>query len=105
MTEDKRISDIISRVEELTVESRTLTQELRQLNLARVNGRETPSTVPARAPYEHEFEIGDRVKITNKYRKQNGTIGTVTNVTSTQVTIIDSLGQVFKRKYTNIQKV
>jgi hypothetical protein len=114
--EDDRISDIINRLEDLSVESRTLTQELRQLNLVRSARGETPPTAPRvargtptlvepQAPFEHQFEIGDQVKITNRYRKQFGIVGKVTHVTTTQVTITDASGQTYRRHHSNVKTI
>ena len=113
MTEEDRISQIINRLEELTLESQILTRELHQLNLTKTTTVETTPLVPTHnetTPLsttinETKFKVGDRVKITNKYRNQYGVIGVVTRVTAKQVILTDSSGQEYKRKLTNLKRV
>jgi hypothetical protein len=96
-SKDQRISDIINQLDKLTLEARTLTQELKAL-------QEQANTVPT-TEHEHGFALGDSVVITNGYQGLRGTKGVVTKTTATQVTLQDKTGKTHRRKYTNIRKI
>jgi hypothetical protein len=116
MTEkDLRITEIVNRLDSLTLEANTLTRELKTL---REEEEDTTGTTRAHAATNnnedetnkkkganlHGFKKGDRVRITNIYRGQRGTEGTVTYVTKSQVTLRDDTGRLHTRKFTNIRK-
>ena len=112
---DLRITEIVNRLDSLTLEANTLTRELKTLREAE---EDTTGTTRAHAATNnnedetnkkkganlHGFKKGDRVRITNIYRGQRGTEGTVTYVTKSQVTLRDDTGRLHTRKFTNIRK-
>lgn len=100
-----RISNIINRLSELSIESSVLTQELRTLNqdsgISRTRTR-GGGTTPT---FAHGLEVGDRVVIQNNYRQQKGTIGVVTKIGRSQVVLTDSNGNEYKRKHSNLRTI
>jgi hypothetical protein len=55
---------------------------------------------------ESEFNIGDRVEITNNYRGLRGTQGQITHVTTHQVSIqVDGQRRVINKKKNNVRKI
>lgn len=108
--EDQRISEIIDRLDLLTIEASTLTGELRELRnrRERSNQRAAQREVPRQTraeTFDHGFVSGDEVVITNLCQGFRGTRGTVTNVTQTYVTLRDATGRLYTRKYTNVRKI
>ena len=112
---DDRISEIVNRLDSLTLEANTLTHELRELRrqdrAGATHGREgnegderqqQRNNEPVHA---HGFSRGERVVITNLYTGRRGTEGTVTHTTRTQVTLRDGTGRTHVRKYTNVRKL
>ena len=93
---DQRISTIINRLDSLALESRNLTQELRTLVEPTEEEDEDEGT------YDHSYRIGDRVVIKNTYLQQKGTVGTVTNLTKSQVILVDNTGKIHTRKHTHV---
>jgi hypothetical protein len=106
--DDARITSIIHRLDSLTLEANTLTRELKTLrsNQQRAYAPTATARATARNPptRTHEFEIGDRVIITNTYQGSRGTKGTVTYITDKQITLIDEKGKRHTRKYTNLRR-
>lgn len=100
----KRIQEIIERLDSLTLEANTLTKELRTLTSAQED-EDKPEAKQKVYPagFLHDFRRGDRVKITNTYKGNKGKKGTVTSVTKTQVTLIDSDGETHTRRFSNVQ--
>lgn len=102
-----RITEIINRLEALTIETTTLTTELRQLHL------QTGATVsepigqfPLRVEtFAHGITVGDKVVITNNYKFQRGVIGTAVRVGETTIVLVDSAGREYQRKYTNVRNL
>jgi hypothetical protein len=129
MTDKERlITDIINRLEILTLQTNILSRELRELReqdrrparTRRVfDGPAAPSTQhgttrhayqtkpvqSARTPtYEHDFQPGDRVIVTNGTKR--GLEGRVFQVVAgQQVTFRDQTGYTFVRKHTNLRKL
>ena len=109
MTEkEQRILEIIDRIESLTSEANSLTQEVRDLR----KEEPTRAAVPRAAVVtkkdknntnDHDFEVGDKVTIKNTYLGSKGTKGTVMHITKTQITLTDKSGKIHKRKYTNVK--
>jgi preprotein translocase subunit YajC len=55
---------------------------------------------------DDDYQIGDRVQITNNYRGLRGTQGIVTNVTAQQVSIqIEGNRRPINKKKTNVRRV
>jgi hypothetical protein len=124
MTEkDHRITDIVNRLDSLTLEANALTRELKELrdtNITSttaahpripVNTDQGSETEPRHRGGRSDvnklnyFEIGDKVYITNNYRRRQGTQGTVVHVTTNQVTLRDENGKSHTRKYTNVKRL
>lgn len=89
MSNNRRVQEIIERLNALTLEANALSMELRALN------QQTEATNP--------YQVGDRVTITNNYRWKKGTKGVVVCTTATQVTLKDANGNLHKRKHTNVE--
>jgi hypothetical protein len=98
--ESERISEIINRLDAITLETSTLTQELKAIH--RHNSR--TAHTQAGAASVHNYREGDEVVITNKYRDEKGTRGIIIYTTKTQITIIDGEGRQHTRKHTNVSK-
>jgi hypothetical protein len=108
-----RLTEIIQRLELISLETKSLTRELRELqqrderDARRANGRATQDTTrSARAPDRsvlHSFETGQPVEITNAYGYLQGTRGIVTHATRTKINIVDSTGRTHTRKYNNVR--
>lgn len=107
MSDEDRITEIINKLEDLSIETTRLTQELRTLT-------QRPARRPAQRPFvpppqlptnEHDYKAGDKVEITNNYQWKKGTKGIVTRVSYTQVTLRDDKGAFHTRKHTNIVRV
>lgn len=114
--DERRITEIIDRLDALTIEASDLTGELRDLRRrTRAAQREVPArtrTAQREVPrersvttFEHGFEVDDQVVITNLYQGFRGTRGTVTGITSQFVTLRDANGRSYTRKCTNLRKV
>jgi hypothetical protein len=117
---EHRIKDIVNRLDSLTLEANTLTSELKELLT-----EDTTQNIKDAPTYKSEnrnetrkqrqrgnqvtklnnFEIGNRVYITNKYRGKQGIEGKITYVTTNQVTLTDEAGKKYVRKYTNVRKI
>ena len=97
MDPEKRITNIIARLEELTIETQELIQELRQLHTPTTNAHSS------RPNFDHIFVLGDKVVITNNYLGKKGTRGIVTTVTAKRVTLTDSTGRKHTRKPSNLR--
>jgi hypothetical protein len=93
---EKRITDILNKLNSLTLESSILANELRALRDEHTGTTSTATT--------NDFKEGDKVTITNFYKGKKGTKGVVTRVTKKQVTIKDEAGKTHIRKLTNIKK-
>jgi hypothetical protein len=107
MTErDKRITDIINRLDSLTLEANTLTRELRTLiSRDESRARAYVNKEEDKEINDHDFKEGQTVIIRNGYQGLRGTIGTVTHTTKAQVTLVDKSGKSHRRKYTNVNRV
>jgi hypothetical protein len=106
--DEQRITDIVNRIGTLTLEANTLTNELRNLrerNYGTARTVQTETTVPNVPTFEHGFEIGDRVAITNRYQGKQGTEGIVTSITRTRITLQDVTGRKHIRKHTNVRNI
>jgi hypothetical protein len=113
---DQRITEIVNRLDSLTLEANALTRELRELTrheddnraYARSSTKDERDTTRTRKQSkninDHDFEEGDKVIIKNGYKGGRGTKGTVTHTTKTQVTLKDKTGKLYVRKYTNVDK-
>jgi hypothetical protein len=102
---DKRTNDIINRLEALSIESNELLNELRE---AQRRERQAAGSTPARTPprtQPHSFNIGDRAIIANNYLRQRNIQGQVIYATAQRVTIIDTQGNRYTRKPTNLRKL
>jgi preprotein translocase subunit YajC len=97
MSNRARLSDIIGRLDALTLEANALTRELRVLTSPGEPGDRKKD------PSVNNFKKGDQVIITNNYRGQGGTTGIITHVTAKQVTLEDGRGMKFTRKFTNVK--
>jgi hypothetical protein len=99
--DDRRINNIVSRLNSLTLEANTLTRELKTLTSRQAStAAQTPTRAPAR------LKKGDKVAITNNYKGQIGTTGTVIHLTAKQVTIKnETTGKQYIRKFTNVKLV
>ena len=105
---ERRVQEIADRLEALSLESASLTRELRRLTRSTqwtADGGERNREETRSANNNRPLQVGDRVVITNRYRGRRGTEGTVVRVTSTQVTLRDSSGDEHTRKQTNVQRV
>jgi ATP-dependent exoDNAse (exonuclease V) alpha subunit len=98
MSNRSRISDIIDRLNALTLEANALICELRVLTSPGEPGDRKKD------PSVNNFKKGDQVIITNNYRGQRGTTGVITHVTEKQVTLEDGRGKKFTRKFTNVKE-
>ena len=107
------ITDIVDRLEALTLQTNALVAELRAARLQELRENNARSqqwgpevTPPRRTPtFHHGYEEGDRAIITNRYLGQRNTEGTVTHVTEQRVTIVDSTGNTYTRKPSNLRKL
>jgi hypothetical protein len=98
---DRRISDIVDKLESLSLETTALTRELRELKAP--NDTNNNTVTNPNPSYPHNFVIGNRVIIRNGYLVgKRGTIGAVTDTTKTRITLRDDTGNWQTRKYTNI---
>jgi hypothetical protein len=117
MTEkEHHIKDIVNRLDSLTLEANTLTRELLTKDKTQSStNAPTSKSADINEPKQRQrgdgvtklnnFEIGDRVHITNKYRGKQGIKGKVTYVSMNQVTLKDDAGKKYVRKYTNVKKI
>jgi hypothetical protein len=97
---DQRTSDIITRLEALSIETNELVTELRR----REQLPPVPQTTPVRTR-PHSFIVGDRASITNNYLRQRNIQGHMIYATAQRVTIIDAQGNRYTRKPTNLRKL
>ena len=91
----KTINELITRASELRIEQEEITNELARR--ARASTHTKVPTVGA------DYEIGDRVIITNNYRGHRGLVGTIIRTSDKSVELSTSAGFLTKRKK-NIRK-
>jgi hypothetical protein len=103
---EQRITDIINRLDSLTLEVNALTQELKTLiGRDESRARAYVTTKEDKETNDHNFKEGKTVIIRNGYQGLKGTVGTVTHTTKTQVTLLDRSGKSHRRKYTNVNRI
>ncbi len=78
--EHQRITNIINKLELLSLRTSTLTRKLRQL---RQRDGQANQAKPTSTEYDHNLKEGDRVIIKNAYLRKKGTEGTVLYTTKT----------------------
>lgn len=94
------------RIREISQNIETLSAQLNQLIIEDNREDQIVEANPPPTPVDNEFNIGDRVQITNNYRRQRGLQGTVTHVTQQQVSLrIDGERRVINKKKTNVRKI
>jgi chromosome segregation ATPase len=109
-----RLSEIIQRLEHISLETTELTKELKELqqrderdarraNTLSAQHRAIRTTQAPKRSELHNFKQGQAVEITNDYGDLKGTRGVITNATRTRVTIIDNAGRSHTRKFNNIK--
>lgn len=97
----RQIDTLTRRLEELARETHDITNQLRALALA--NNDDDGNNV---APIPTPLAVGDRVEITNRYLNQQGTRGTVTNITPNWVFLrSDTNGAELRRKIHNVRRI
>ena len=101
---DKEISDIIDELDSLSIQANALVRRLRRARLAE-QGVRSGAQAPRTETYPHGYEVGDRVVITNRYLGQKNTQGQVTHITAQRVTLVDSSGNRYTRKPSNLRKL
>ena len=108
MNTDLRTTEIIERLEVLTLEANTLVKELRQIKRQEQEQEQEQDsnnqTAPPTNPKRNQYKIGDQVTIVNNYRGKKGTNGTVSHTTRTTVTLIDRTGKTYTRRHTNVTR-
>jgi ATP-dependent exoDNAse (exonuclease V) alpha subunit len=105
---EKRISEIVDKLQSLTLEANVLANELSELrtqgDVKPLHSEKRDDDTKKKQIHDHGFKKGDKVVITNGYRGKKGTTGTVTHTTKTQVTLRDESRKTYIRKYTNVSK-
>ena len=99
--EPQHIDKIINELESLSLQTNTLTHELKRLR--QQDRQESPPT--SNPKYDHDFNEGDCIVIKNAYLGKEGIEGKVSYVTRTQVTLQDDSGRFHTRKFTNVRRV
>jgi hypothetical protein len=97
---ESHISEIVDRLDSLTLEANMLTRELPTLRTPDVN----PTHIHANPTHIHNFKKEDKVIIKKGYLGKRGTEGIVTYNTKTRVTLRDGSGKTHTRKFTNVSK-
>jgi RNase P/RNase MRP subunit p29 len=101
-TRKQRIREISRDIDILSAQLNQLIIEDNQEDLAIEADPQTNN----RPIVDNELAIGDRVEITNNYRRQRGLRGTVTHLTAQQVSLhIDGERRVINKKKTNVRKI
>ena len=101
-TRKQRIREISQDIDTLSAQLNQLIIEDNQEDQAIAADQQTDNS----PPLNNDLNIGDRVEITNNYRKQRGLKGTVTHLTAQQVSLrIDGERRVVNKKKTNVRKI
>jgi transcription antitermination factor NusG len=95
------------RIQRLSQQVADLSLQLNQLIIQENQEQEdTDQDRKSSKALEIEFLIGDQVEITNNYRGLRGTQGTITHVTTHQVSLqIEGQRKVITRKKSNVRKI
>jgi hypothetical protein len=92
----QRIKRISKDIEELSI-------QLNQLIIQDQLAEREVQNLPAQ---ERDFQIGDRVEITNNYKGLRGSQGVVTHITAHQVSLrVDGHRRVINKKKSNVRRV
>jgi hypothetical protein len=107
---EQRISDIVDKLDSLTLEANVLTHELREptkptKDINYTTKRLIKEEEKKIASTTNDFVKGEKVIITNGYKGKKGSTGTVTHTTKTQVTFKDESGKTYVRKFTNVKRI
>lgn len=95
--EDSRVTELISRLQELHIEQQQILIELED--------RITDGTTsPKSSTPEREYEVGDTVRFTNNYRREYGLRGVITHLNPKTAKIKTEKGDRIK-KYSNIERI
>lgn len=100
-----RITRISQQIDTLSTElNRLILEDNQDQNQEEQQGnRPQPVTTPTT---QTELKEGDRVVITNNYKGQRGSIGTITGVTKHQVSLrIEGQRRVINKKKNNVRKI
>ena len=100
--EQQQITDIVNKLEVLSLRTSTLIRKLRQLQQKRGH---TNQAKPHNTEHNHDLKEGERVVIKNTYLGKKGTEGTISYTTKAQVTLQDESGTFHTRKFTNVERV
>ena len=94
-----------ARIQTISQEIEDLSAELNQL-IIQDNQEANNEPRTTELDQQYEFEIGNRIEITNSYKGQRGLQGTVTRVTAKQVSIrIDGQRRIINKKKTNVRPI
>jgi hypothetical protein len=95
-----------ARIQVISQELEDLSSELNRLLTLENQEENTEANTTEIDQQEHQFEIGNRIQITNSYKGQQGLLGTVTKVTAKQVSIrIDGQRRTINKKKTNVRLI
>ena len=92
-----------ARIQAISQEIENLSAELNQL-IIQDNREENNEPRITDLEQQEQFEVGNRIEITNSYKGQQGLQGTITKVTLKQVSIrIDGQRRIINKKKTNVR--
>ena len=94
-----------ARIQAISQEIENLSAELNQL-IIQDNREENNEPRITDLEQQEQFEVGNRIEITNSYKGQQGLQGTITKVTLKQVSIrIDGQRRIINKKKTNVRLI
>ena len=92
-------------IQAISQEIENLSAELNQL-IIQDNREENNEPRITDLEQQEQFEVGNRIEITNSYKGQQGLQGTITKVTLKQVSIrIDGQRRIINKKKTNVRLI
>ena len=100
---EEDIERIANRLDALSIEANTLAQELGELRRRRQR-RQRRVVYTRSLPPHDTIGIGDTVRIINNYQGLRGTLGVVTHLTASRVSLTDTSGVVHTRAQNNVLK-
>ena len=101
---EAEIARLTALVENLSIRVRQLERRERTANRAPAEQPQAAQPIPAQQ-VERDFEIGDRVEVTNSYRGQRGLQGTVVRVSDEWIHFQTERLGIRRRKRPNLRRI
>ena len=103
--DNREIDQLRTLIEELTIRVNELEERNRQPRTPVAVARVIPEEPPQPPPRNRDFEIGDRVEVTNNYRGQRGLTGVVVRVSDEWIHFETERLGIRRRKRPNLRRI